>query len=130
MIKMTKYLIVFVLISCATNVNATMPVFDYVGLAQQLVHYITMCDQYATQTQQYTRQIQQLQNEYEHLRNLNYKVDLSGLNDMKQVMNFASGLSNDFARIQTQFEQPFPVSWRQSRVNRSSLPGRQLSNKK
>jgi type IV secretion system protein TrbJ len=83
-------------------------VFDPGALTQQLIHYITMCNQYATQTEQYARQIQQLQNEYRHLQNLDFKVDLSGLDDMRQLMSAATGLSNDFARMQTQFEQLYP----------------------
>jgi type IV secretion system protein TrbJ len=108
MIKKTIYMITGLILVSTVNVNATLPVFDYVGLAQQLVHYITMCNQYATQTQQYARQIQQLQNEYQHLQSLNYKANLSGLDEMRQVMNAASGLSNDFTRMQTQFEQQYP----------------------
>jgi P-type conjugative transfer protein TrbJ len=91
----------------STNVFG-MFVFDPAALTQQLVHYITMCNQYATQTEQYARQIQQLQNEYQHLQNLNFKADLSGLNDMRELMNAATGLSNDFAKMQTQFEQQYP----------------------
>ena len=83
-------------------------VFDPAALAQQITHYVIMCNQYATQSQQYVRQIQQLQNEYQHLKNLNFKADLSGLNDMRQLMNAATGLSNDFARMQSQFEQQYP----------------------
>jgi P-type conjugative transfer protein TrbJ len=108
MIKKTSYMVIGLVLITAVNTNATMPVFDYVGLAQQIVHYITMCNQYATQTEQYARQIQQLQNEYQHLQNLNFKADLSGLNDMRELMNSATGLSNDFARMQTQFEQLYP----------------------
>jgi P-type conjugative transfer protein TrbJ len=83
-------------------------VFDAAALGQQIIHYIVMCNQYSTQSQQYARQIQQLQYEYQHLQNLNFKADLSGLDDMRQLMNSASGLSNDFARMQTQFEQQYP----------------------
>jgi type IV secretion system protein TrbJ len=83
-------------------------VFDPAALAQQLIHYVVMCNQYATQSQQYARQIQQLQNEYQHLQNLNFKADLSGLNDMRQLMNAAKGLSNDFIKMQTQFEEQYP----------------------
>jgi len=99
-----------ILILCCTVdvLNATIPVLDYAGLTQQLIHYITMCNQYAIQTQQYARQIQQLRNEYQHLQSLNYRADLSGLNDMKQVMNSATGLANDFARMQAQFEENYP----------------------
>jgi P-type conjugative transfer protein TrbJ len=83
-------------------------VFDAAALAQQLIHYVVMCNQFSTQSQQYARQIQQLQNEYQHLQNLNFKADLSGLNDMRQLTNAATGLSNDFTKMQTQFEQQYP----------------------
>lgn len=108
----------YVLISLVLSMCFTTPayallgagdvVFDPSALAQQLVHYIVLCNQYATQTQQYARQIQQLENEYKHLQSLNFKADLSGLNDMKQLMNSATGLSNDFAQMQGQFEQQYP----------------------
>jgi len=83
-------------------------VFDPAALAQQIIHYATMCNQYATQTQQYARQLQQLQNEYRHLQSLDYQADLSGLNDMKQLAQAAMGMSNDFAKMQAQFEREFP----------------------
>jgi type IV secretion system protein TrbJ len=75
---------------------------------EQMLHYITMCGQYETQIQQYQNQIRQIQNEYQHLQNLDFRVDLSGLNDMKHVLTAATGISNDFVRMQTQFEQQYP----------------------
>jgi len=83
-------------------------VFDPTAFAQLLVHYYVLYNQYSTQVQQYARQIEQLQNEYKHLQSLNFKANLSGLDDMRQVMNAATGLSNDFTRMQTQFEQQYP----------------------
>jgi P-type conjugative transfer protein TrbJ len=83
-------------------------VFDPAALVQQIIHYTVMSTQYATQTQQYARQIQQLQNEYRHLQDLNFKADLSGLEDLKQLARSAQGMSNDFAKMQSQFEKVYP----------------------
>jgi type IV secretion system protein TrbJ len=106
--KKISYVIFFVIFSYTSNANAIIPVTDYANLVEQLLHYVTMCMQYYTQLEQYSQQIQQLQNENQHLQNLNYKTNLSGLNDMKQVLNSATGMSNDFTRMQTQFEQQYP----------------------
>jgi len=83
-------------------------VFDSTNYIQQLMNYIVFVAQYYTQIEQYQHQIQQLQNEYQHLQNLDFRVDLSGLNDMKQLLTSATGMSNDFVRMQTQFEQQYP----------------------
>lgn len=82
--------------------------FDPAALAQQIIHYATMCRQFSTQTQQYARQLQQLQNENRHLQSLDYQADLSGLDDMKQLAHAAVGMSNDFTKMQAQFEKEFP----------------------
>lgn len=105
---MKKNLYIIILLLLVAEANATLPVFDPAALTQQIIHYITMCSQYATQTQQYARQIQQLQNEYRHLQELNFKADLSGLDDMKQLTQSALGMSNDFAKMQSQFEKEYP----------------------
>lgn len=105
---MKKLLIIATIMVCIVDANATLPVLDYAGLAQQMIHYVTMCNQYSTQTQQYARQIQQLQNEYQHLKDLNYQADISGLDDLKQLTQSALGMSNDFAKMQTQFEKEYP----------------------
>jgi P-type conjugative transfer protein TrbJ len=83
-------------------------VFDSQNYIQQLLNYVVLLAQYYTQYQQYSQQIQQLENDYRNLQNLNFRIDLSGLNDMRQVMNEATGLSNDFASMQTQFETLYP----------------------
>ena len=83
-------------------------VFDSTNYIQQLMNYIVYIAQYYTQIEQYQHQIQQLQNEYQHLQSLNYRIDLSSLNDMRQVLNSATGMSNDFAHMQTQFQQLYP----------------------
>jgi P-type conjugative transfer protein TrbJ len=97
--------------ACATG----LPVLDIAGLTQQISHYVLMTQQYATQAKQYATQIQslqyqysQLQNDYRNLTNLNFKADLSGLNEMQRVMNSAVGISNDVSRIETQFETLYP----------------------
>jgi type IV secretion system protein TrbJ len=105
-----KKIIVFVVLVCfiETAAYAQLVVTDPLSLIEQIISYITIVSQYTTQVQQYEQQIQQLQNENLHLQNLNHKSDLSGLNDMKQVLNSATGMSNDFARMQTQFERHYP----------------------
>jgi type IV secretion system protein TrbJ len=105
---MKKIIQITILLAFVVEANATMPVFDYAGLTQQLIHYVTMCNQYTTQTQQYARQLQQLQNEYRHLQNLDFQADISGLDDMKQLAQSALGMSNEFAQMQAQFEREFP----------------------
>jgi P-type conjugative transfer protein TrbJ len=83
-------------------------VFDPQALAQQMVHYIVLCNQYATQSQQYSHQLQSLELENRQLQNLNFQSNLSGFNSMQTLMNSATGLSNDFTRVQSQFEQLYP----------------------
>lgn len=102
------FLLVVILLQPVSVKAYVLLVNDSMSNVQQIISYITKVAQYYTQTQQYARQIQQLKNEYQHLQNMEYKADLSGLTDMKQLMDDATGLSNDFAKMQTQFEEQYP----------------------
>jgi len=118
MIKKIKSLVLGVLFIvsvcffCVPTSYAILGMGDIVSdptlLMEQIIHYIAMCNQYETQIRQFQNQIQQLQNEYQHLQNLNFKANLSGLSEMRRLMTSATGLSNDFTRMQTQFEQQYP----------------------
>lgn len=83
-------------------------VFDPQAFQQQLISYALSLNQYSTQTMQYSTQMQQLQNDYANLHNLGYQIDLSNLSQMQQVMSSSIGISNDFTKMQTQFQQTYP----------------------
>lgn len=83
-------------------------VFDPTAFQRQLINYALSLNQYSTQTLQYSTQIQQLENEYTNMRNLGYKVDLSNLDQVQQIMKSALGISNDHAKMQGQFLKLYP----------------------
>jgi len=83
-------------------------VFDASAYTQQLLNYATQLQQYYTQMQQYQTQVRQLQNEVSNMRNLNYKGDLSDLDEVHHIMNSSLGISNDYTKMQGQFEQLYP----------------------
>ena len=69
-------------------------VFDPQSFQQQLTNY-------AMQIKQYSTQIQQLQS-------LNYQANLSDLTQMQNTLNSAIGISNDYGRMQGQFQRLYP----------------------
>ncbi|GFO63610.1 P-type conjugative transfer protein TrbJ [Geomonas paludis] len=83
-------------------------VFDPAAFQRQLINYILSLDQYSLQTEQYATQMQQLRNEYANLHNLGYQIDLSNLNQMQRVMASSIGISNDFSKMQGQFQELYP----------------------
>lgn len=83
-------------------------VFDPQAFVRQVISFALQANQYATQMKQFSSQIQQLENEYAHLRNLGFKADLSNLSQMRNTMNSAMGLSNDFSKMQGQFQKLYP----------------------
>ncbi|MBT1077215.1 P-type conjugative transfer protein TrbJ [Geobacter grbiciae] len=95
--------------------SATIPVLDYSNLMQALLNYMsqiqqytTLANQYATQLRQLANQYQQLQNEAQNLKNLNYLLDVAGLDDLQQIMLKAQGIANDYARLQQTFNNQYP----------------------
>lgn len=83
-------------------------VFDPAAFQRQLINYALSLNQYSLQTEQYAMQMQQLRNDYTNLRSLGYQIDLSNLNQMQHVMSSSIGISNDFAKMQGQFQQLYP----------------------
>lgn len=83
-------------------------VFDPAAFQQQLIDYAVSVSQYSTQMRQYSTQMQQLQNDYTNMRNLGYRVDLSNLNELQRVMNSSIGVSNDYGKMQGQFQKLYP----------------------
>ena len=85
-------------------------VFDPQAFQQQLTNYAMQIRQYSTQMNHYSTQVQQLQNDYTNMRNLGYKSDLSSLDQMQNTMYSAIGVSNDYTRMQGQFQMLYPDS--------------------
>ena len=83
-------------------------VFDPAAFQRQLINYALSLNQYSTQTLQYSTQIQQLENEYTNMRSLGYKVDLSNLDQVQEIIKSALGISNDHAKMQGQFQKLYP----------------------
>lgn len=83
-------------------------VFDPSAFQRQLMNYMVSLNQYSLQTQQFSTQMQQLQNDYVNMHNLGYQIDLSNLNQMQHIMSSSTGISNDFTKMQTQFQQTYP----------------------
>ena len=42
------------------------------------------------------------------MRNLNYMINLTGFQDMQRIMNSSRGISGDYARLQSQYDQVYP----------------------
>lgn len=83
-------------------------VFDPAAFQQQLIDYAMSLNQYSLQTEQYATEMQQLKNDYANLRSLGYQIDLSNLNQMQHVMASSIGISNDFKKMQGQFQELYP----------------------
>ncbi|UPU37872.1 P-type conjugative transfer protein TrbJ [Geomonas paludis] len=115
---MFKQLVVFSLLMVSVQTVFVAPaqgvlgvgdiVYDPAAFQRQLINYALSLDQYALQTEQYATQMQQLRNEYANLHNLGYQIDLSNLNQMQRVMASSIGISNDFAKMQGQFQELYP----------------------
>jgi len=83
-------------------------VFDPSALSQQLISYMNMVKQYVTQAQQYATQLQQLSAQTQNLQNLNYMVDLTGMQDMQRVIQSARGIASDYATLQHKYDEMYP----------------------
>ncbi len=83
-------------------------VFDPAAFQRQLINYVMSLNQYSLQTEQYATQMQQLRNDYANLHNLGYQIDLSNLSQMQHVMTSSIGISNDFGKMQGQFQELYP----------------------
>lgn len=83
-------------------------VFDPQSYSQQLIGYMNQIRQYAVQGQQYATQLRQLAAQIRNLQNLNYIIDLAGLQDMQRIIQSARGIASDYSRLQSQFDQVYP----------------------
>lgn len=83
-------------------------VFDPSALSQQLISYMNMVKQYVTQAQQYATQLQQLSAQTQNLQNLNYMIDLTGMQDMQRVIQSARGIASDYASLQRKYDEMYP----------------------
>ena len=83
-------------------------VFDPSALSQQLISYMNMVKQYVTQAQQYATQLQQLSAQTQNLQNLNYMIDLTGMQDMQRVIQSARGIASDYATLQHKYDEMYP----------------------
>lgn len=52
--------------------------------------------------------MKQLAAQTQNLQNLNYIIDLAGLQDMQRIIQSARGIAGDYARLQSQFDQVYP----------------------
>lgn len=108
-------LVFVVLMSRPLSVSAGIPVFDYSNLAQALIDYVSQIQQYMVLANQYSTQLRQLANQYQQLRNdaqnlkdINYLLDVAGLDELQQVMRSAQGIANDYAHLQHVFNNQYP----------------------
>lgn len=114
--KRLSTILFFCLIVVTTQpASAGIPVFDYSNLAQALINYMnqiqqytTLANQYATQLRQLANQYQQLKNEAQNLQNLNYLLDVAGLDELQIIMHKAQGIAYDYARLQQTFDNQYP----------------------
>lgn len=83
-------------------------VFDPAAFSQSLISYMNMIRQYMQQCQQYSTQLQQLAAQTQNLQNLNYMIDLAGLQDMQRIIQSSRGIASDYAQLQKQFDQVYP----------------------
>lgn len=83
-------------------------VFDPAAFSQQLISYMNMVRQYITQAQQYATQLQQLSAQTQNLQNLNYLIDLTGMQDMQRIIQSARGIASDYASMQRQYDEMYP----------------------
>lgn len=83
-------------------------VFDPAAFSQSLISYMNMIRQYMQQCQQYSTQLQQLAAQTQNLQNLNYVIDLAGLQDMQRIIQSSRGIASDYAQLQKQFDQVYP----------------------
>lgn len=107
--------VVLVSVSRPLSVSAGIPVFDYSNLAQALIDYVSQIQQYMVLANQYSTQLRQLANQYQQLRNdaqnlkdINYLLDVAGLDELQQVMRSAQGIANDYAHLQHVFNNQYP----------------------
>lgn len=83
-------------------------VFDPSAFSQSIISYMNQVRQYVVQGQQYATQLKQLAAQTQNLQNLNYIIDLAGLQDMQRIIQSARGIAGDYARLQSQFDQVYP----------------------
>ena len=83
-------------------------VFDPSAFSQAMISYMNQVRQYVQQCQQYATQLKQLEAEVQNLQNLNYLINLTGFQDMQRIMNSSRGISGDYARLQSQYDQVYP----------------------
>jgi len=83
-------------------------VFDPSAFSQSIVSYMNQVRQYVVQGQQYATQLKQLAAQTQNLQNLNYIIDLAGLQDMQRIIQSARGIAGDYAKLQSQFDQVYP----------------------
>jgi P-type conjugative transfer protein TrbJ len=83
-------------------------VFDPSAFSQAIISYMNQVRQYVQQCQQYSTQLKQLAAQMQNLQNLNYMIDLNGFQDMQRIMNSSRGISGDYARLQSQYDQVYP----------------------
>lgn len=83
-------------------------VFDPQAYSQQIISYMNQIRQYAQQCQQYATQLRQLSAQIQNLQNLNYMIDLAGLQDMQKIIQSSRGIASDYAQLQRQFDQVYP----------------------
>ncbi|MHC1697552.1 MAG: P-type conjugative transfer protein TrbJ [Geobacteraceae bacterium] len=83
-------------------------VFDPSAFSQQMISYMNMVKQYVTQAQQYSTQLQQLAAQTQNLQNLNYMIDLTGMQDMQKIIQSARGIASDYSTLQRKYDERYP----------------------
>jgi len=83
-------------------------VFDPSAFSQSIISYMNQIRQYMQQCQQYATQLKQLAAQTQNLQNLNYMIDLAGLQDMQKIIQSSRGIASDYAQLQKQFDQVYP----------------------
>ncbi|RQW86306.1 MAG: P-type conjugative transfer protein TrbJ [Geobacter sp.] len=83
-------------------------VFDPSAFSQQMISYMNMVKQYVTQAQQYSTQLQQLAAQTQNLQNLNYMIDLTGMQDMQKIIQSARGIASDYSSLQRKYDERYP----------------------
>lgn len=113
--------------------SAGIPVLDYSNLASAIMRFVTLIIQYSTQLKQYSSQVaqvanqyQQLRNEAQNLKNLNYLLNIAGLDKMQQIMRNAQGIANDYATLQRVFDQKYPDFVKYSKMSGKDFAAKAL----
>jgi P-type conjugative transfer protein TrbJ len=83
-------------------------VFDPSTFSQAVISAMNQIRQYAQQCQQYATQLKQLEAQVQNLQSLNYMINLTGFQDMQRIINSSRGISGDYARLQSQYDQVYP----------------------